>query len=133
LLIIKDHSIEPGFTAGFVHSKKRVPIGFGAKGFISFRICIENKNFIGILGWDVSRTSKNLACVEFRSESSEGLEPESTIRDYETALSFKHPGNSGHHRVNGQIRTGFAGYELLFTNDSVMLDGYNLKIRNLTR
>jgi hypothetical protein len=81
----------------------------------------------------VSRTSENLACVEFRSESSDGLEPESTIGDYKKALSFKHPGNNGHHRVNGQIMAGVAGYELLFTNDSAMLDGYNLKIRNLTR
>ncbi|GLE06852.1 hypothetical protein PINS_up016514 [Pythium insidiosum] len=63
----KRFTLKPGFIGGFLHSKNS-NAWFGSVGYVSFRLAVEGRSYIVIIGFSTVHSGTNRAGIEIRVE-----------------------------------------------------------------
>ncbi|CAF1063964.1 unnamed protein product [Brachionus calyciflorus] len=115
--------IEPGYTAGFMHTRNVASRNSLLNGYISFRILTDKGNFIVVMAWgvnsglDVNRAGLNVYFAEHCG----------IIADIKNFLNLYHHGNGGVGKVYKNVKDIFK-LEYHFFNKAYQADGYRLYI-----
>lgn len=117
-------SIEPGFTAGLVHSKDDL-MPQSSAGYVSFTIDDEYRV---LMAWDVHRAGANRVAIEIRQLDENGNVLGEAI-DVKKLHTHKHDGHAGMNEIVKSWEPIFR-VRYLFSNEKVTEHGFHLIVEN---